>query len=78
MEILSQEIKSILGFIFCCVCVYGLFHLQVDRSVKPYNNLQLYEMLVELMKDEENIELQIRDSEKEVLQITITTTNVFV
>ncbi|XP_048015258.1 dynein regulatory complex subunit 7 isoform X2 [Megalobrama amblycephala] len=42
---------------------------QVDRSAKPYNNLQLYEMLVELMKDEENVELQIRDSEKEVKSI---------
>ncbi|KAG1938214.1 dynein regulatory complex subunit [Pimephales promelas] len=42
---------------------------QVDRFAKPYKNLQLYEMLVELMKDEYNIELGIRDSEKEVKAI---------
>ncbi|XDV53114.1 hypothetical protein PO909_021697 [Leuciscus waleckii] len=42
---------------------------QVDRSAKPYKNLQLYEMLVELMKDEENVELQIRDSEKAIKSI---------
>ncbi len=38
----------------------------MDPSTKPYKNLQLYEMLVELMREEENVELQIRDSEKEV------------
>lgn len=42
----------------------------MDPSAKPYKNLQLYEMLVELMRDEENVELHIRDSEKEVLQFT--------
>lgn len=42
---------------------------QVDRSAKPYKNLVLYKILVELMRDEENVELQIRDSEKEVKSI---------
>lgn len=61
-----------------CFTACFFLHVQVDRSAKPYKNLQLYEMLVELMKDEENVELQIRDSEKAVLQFTSTTTNVFV
>ncbi len=43
-----------------------ILRLQVDPSTKPYKNLQLYEMLVELMREEENVELHIRDSEKEV------------
>ncbi|RXN21934.1 dynein regulatory complex subunit 7 isoform X1 [Labeo rohita] len=42
---------------------------QVDPSVKPYKNLKLYEMLVELMREEEDVELQIRESEKEVRSI---------
>ncbi|XP_056106838.1 dynein regulatory complex subunit 7 isoform X2 [Rhinichthys klamathensis goyatoka] len=42
---------------------------QVDRSAKPYKNLKLHEMLEQLMKDEENVELGIRDSEKAVKSI---------
>ncbi|KAL1247382.1 hypothetical protein QQF64_022758 [Cirrhinus molitorella] len=42
---------------------------QVDPSAKPYKNLQLYEMLVELIREEENVELQIRESGKEVRSI---------
>lgn len=47
-----------------------ILRLEVDPSTKPYTNLQLYEMLVELMREEENVELHIRDSEKEVMQFT--------
>lgn len=47
-----------------------ILRLEVDPSTKPYKNLQLYEMLVELMREEENVELHIRDSEKEVLKFT--------
>ncbi|XP_056307979.1 dynein regulatory complex subunit 7 [Danio aesculapii] len=42
---------------------------QIDPFAKPYKNLQLYEILLELMRDEENVELQIRNSEKEVKSI---------
>ncbi|XP_043083581.1 dynein regulatory complex subunit 7 isoform X1 [Puntigrus tetrazona] len=42
---------------------------QVDPSAKPYKNLQLYEILVELMRQEENVQLSIRDSEREVRSI---------
>lgn len=69
---------SILWFFVFVFTACFILHVQVDRSAKPYKNLQLYEMLVELMKDEENVELRIRDSEKAVLQFTSTTTNVFV
>ncbi|XP_056595312.1 dynein regulatory complex subunit 7 [Triplophysa dalaica] len=42
---------------------------QDDPSTKPYKNLKLYEMLVDLMRDEENVVLQIKDSEKEVKSV---------
>lgn len=71
----SRELIYFVVFVFTASF---FLHVQVDRSAKPYKNLQLYEMLVELMKDEENVVLQIRDSEKEVSQFTSTTTNVFV
>ncbi len=59
--------KMLLWFIFCAAFTSCyILRLQVDPSTKPYKNLQLYEMLVELMREEENVELQIRDSEKEV------------
>uniref|UniRef100_A0A673JKE5 Coiled-coil domain-containing protein lobo homolog n=1 Tax=Sinocyclocheilus rhinocerous TaxID=307959 RepID=A0A673JKE5_9TELE len=57
-----------LYFVFAFTSCYILC-LQVDPSAKPYKNLQLYEILVELMREEENVELRIRDSEKEVLSI---------
>ncbi|XP_055049255.2 dynein regulatory complex subunit 7 [Misgurnus anguillicaudatus] len=39
---------------------------QVDPFAKPYKNLELYQMLVDLMRVEENVLLKIKDSEKEV------------
>ncbi|XP_070695107.1 dynein regulatory complex subunit 7 [Pempheris klunzingeri] len=42
---------------------------QVDPSVKPLKTLKLYEMLVALMKDEEEVVLRIKGSKKEVRDI---------
>lgn len=42
---------------------------QVDPFAKPYKNLELYQMLVGLMRDEEDVLLRIKDSEKEVKAI---------
>ncbi|XP_042348033.1 dynein regulatory complex subunit 7 isoform X2 [Plectropomus leopardus] len=42
---------------------------QVDPSAKPLSTLTLYEMLVSLMKDEEETVLQIKESKREVRDI---------
>lgn len=63
------RIPGLFGLIVCFI-----LHIQVDPLAKPYKNLQLYEILLELMRDEENVEFQIRNSEKEVLQFTRITT----
>ncbi|TRY98073.1 hypothetical protein DNTS_023525 [Danionella cerebrum] len=44
---------------------------QVDPFATPHSNLQLYEILMDLLKDEENAELRIRDSEREVKSILL-------
>ena len=41
-------------------------YLQVDPFKKPCKNLFLYETLMALMKEEENVLMRIKDSEKEV------------
>lgn len=43
---------------------------QVDLSVRPLKTLTLYEMLLDLMKDEEKSVQQIRGSMKEVTMVT--------
>ncbi|XP_051976220.1 dynein regulatory complex subunit 7 isoform X1 [Xyrauchen texanus] len=42
---------------------------QVDPSAKPIKTLQLYEMLMDLMREEENVLLRVKDLEKEVRSI---------
>lgn len=51
-----------------CVCV-----CQVDLSARPLKTLTLYEMLLDLMKDEEEAIEQIKGSFREVTTVTSVT-----
>ncbi|KAI4824712.1 hypothetical protein KUCAC02_013207, partial [Chaenocephalus aceratus] len=49
--------------------LYMVSSFQVDPSEKPLKTLTLYQMLMSLMKSEEEVVLQVRNSKKEVQEI---------